>query len=226
MSIWRSLVRMLSPATGSAPYREFYRNFVAAADGELARNGLDESVFARLTPDERVAAERVLLARLGNEDSRIAIGLGLLRSTKALAGLRRAMDRQGSGPFASSAYALAVWRIAEEPQAIDAAVAIARNPTGHDAPRVDAVVALAQMPAEPARRALLEILESEPEYLLRYHAFKGLLILHGYPWMEADDHAGALAREIGAALADPRARRIVAARLEQLTAGRTLAVAP
>lgn len=216
---------MLSPATGSAPYREFYRNFIAAADSELARNGLDDSVFAKLTPDERVAAERVLLVRLGNGDSRIAIGLGLLRSTKALARLRRAMQSQGRGPFASSAYAVAVWRIAQDPRAIEAAVAIARNPAGHDAPRVDAVVALAQMPTEPARQALHEILESEPEYLLRYHAFKGLLILHGYPWMEADEHAGALAREIGAALADPNARRIVAARLAQLTAGRAIVAA-
>lgn len=226
MSIFHLLRRVLSLARSSEAFQEFQRNFIAASDSRLARDGLDEDVLARLTSDERLMAERMLLSRLKLGDSRPAIGLGLLRSTKAAGALRRLMAAQGHGPFASPAYALALWRITGDPDAIDAVAAIARDPRVHGAPRVDAVVALAKMPAVASRMALHELLESEPDYLLRYHAFKGLLLLHGYSWREADDHAGALARPIADSAADPTVRARLLTRLRELLAGRTIVAQP
>ncbi len=226
MSIFRFFQRADPLANTSADFREFYRNFisvVSAADGDLAREGLNESVIAKLTPDERIEAERLLLERLGaGGDSRTAIGLGLLGSRKAGTPLRVRMAVQDRESFPSPAYAEALWRIERDPRAVDALVAMARNPQVRSSPRVDAVCALSEMPSDVTRQALMEILWTEPDYLLRYHSFKGILMLHGYPWKEANDHAGKMAPQIGGALARPEARRAVLARLEELTAGRTL----
>lgn len=223
MSIFAFFRRLNPQACGSEHFRTFHRNFVAASDSQLAREGLEVDVIERLTPDERAEAERLLISRLeSGGDSRTAIGLGLLRSQAAAPALRRCMARQ-SGLFASSAYALALWRIAQDPSAVDAAVAIARNAHVNGTARVDAVIALSEMRSELSRRTLMDLLQSEPDYLIRYHSFKGLLMLHGDPWARADHEAGEIAPQIGGLLVNPAARQQVLARLVTLIAGRTLA---
>ena len=156
-------------------------------------------------------------------DSRTAIGLGLLGSRKAVTPLRERMAGQDRESFPSPAYAQALWRIERDPRAIDALVAMVRNSQVRSSSRMDAVCALSEMPSDGTRQALMELLWTEPDYLLRYHSFKGILMLHGYPWKEANDHTGKMAPQIGGALANPEARRAVLARLEELTAGRRLA---
>lgn len=214
------------PVSGSAPFQDFHRNFVAnPSDLEQIRHGLDLRVFDRLTPDERAEAERLLLERLaGGGDSRAAVGLGVLKSQAAVAPLRRAIALQpGKGAMASAAYAEALWRINRDPQAIEAVSTLAADPRVHESARVDAVVALAGMPSPQAAQAMETLLGSDAAYLVRYHAFKGLLKLHGYSAREADDLTGALAPHLAGAHARPAARETVQARLVELLAGRALA---
>lgn len=222
-----SFFRATPPAAGgSARFQAFHRNYLAdPADMEQVRNGLEPGVIESLSPDERTEAERLLLARLeAGGDSRTAIGLGLLKSRAAVEPLRRALQRQaGRGAFASPAYAEALWRIQRDPQAVDAVLAIARDPAVHESLRVDAVVALTGMPSRPTLQALHTLLQADAAFLVRYHSFKGLLRLHGYGAKEADDLTGAIAPHISGAAARPAARQAVQTRLAELIAGRTLA---
>jgi hypothetical protein len=52
-------------------------------------NGLDGTVLDKLEGAERDEAERLLLESLGGGDYRVAAGLGILRTQKALEGLKK-----------------------------------------------------------------------------------------------------------------------------------------
>lgn len=215
-------------ANASENFKVFYRNYIGASVGanewNLVRDGLDESIFAKLTPDELAEAERLMLQQLPQGDSRPAIGLGLIGSKQATSQLRSLMDQQLGKAFASSAYALALWRVVQDPEAIDAVAAIAADTRQNTALRTDAVRALGEMRADKSRQILLDLLGREPEYLLRYHSFLGVLTLHGYPWPEASRHVGNVAPQIAQMLKNPSAAQTVMAKLDELTAGREIAI--
>lgn len=210
---------------GSKAFQEFHESFLSnVVDEQRIRNGLDLGLLDRLDPAEKSEAERLLIERLsGADDSRAAIGLVALHSKAAEAPLRRAMAFQaGRGAFASPAFAQALWRLCRDPQALDALFTIARNPAVHESLRVEAVMALGEIPTTTVRQWLLEVLTSAPEYLLRAHSFKGLLMLHGYSRQQADQHFGPLAPHIAGFIARPQARELVMAKLHELTDGRSL----
>lgn len=225
MSLFSIFRKASQQPGGSARFQAFHRSYLSeSTDVEQIRSGLEPGVIEALTPEERVQAERLLLARLARGgDSRAAVGLGLMRSQAAVEPLRQAMMEQaGRRPHASPAYADALWRIAGDPRAIEAVAAIAREPAVHETWRVDAVIALAGMPTPLALQTLQALLQAAPEYLVRYHSFKGLLKLHGYGPKEADDLAGPIAPQIAGAHVRPAARQAVLARLAELLAGRAM----
>jgi hypothetical protein len=206
-------------ANASANFRAFHRSFLGAPSVDTIREGLDESVFARLTPAERAEAERLLMARLAAPgDSRAAVGLGLLGARQAVAPLRRLIAVQTGAAFTSAAYAQALWRIERDPAAVEAVAAVAQNKDVQSAHRVEAVRALADMPGEPSRQALLGFLHSEPDYLMRYHSFVGVLMQSGWTWAKASEQAGALAPLIARMVSDAAARSTVLGKLAELAA--------
>ncbi|MEO8297499.1 MAG: HEAT repeat domain-containing protein [Burkholderiales bacterium] len=206
-------------ATGSESFQAFYCDYIAAPGRDAIRNGLDEAVFAKLTPSELAEAERLLMERLAAPgDSRAAVGLGVIGAKQAVAPLRRLAAVQKNASFASVAYAQALWRIARDPAAIEAVVALAQAKQLNNTHRMDAVRALAEMPAEQTRQVLLGLLQSEPDYLLRYHSFNALLMLSGLPWAKANEQAGAMAPMLARMLADANARDAVMAKLAELSA--------
>jgi hypothetical protein len=212
-------------ASGSAEFQAFYRRYLSEEpDLEQARLGMAPDLIECLSPVERAEAERLLIARVvRGDDSRAAIGLVHLRSQAAVEPLRSAMLAQARlGPMASPAFAQALWQIARDARAIDAAAEIARDTKVHQFLRVQAVIALTDMPTPTALHTLQDLLQTAPESLIRNHCFKGLLLLHGYGTKEADDHTGRLAPDIAGAHLRPAARETMMARLAELLAGRTM----
>ena len=215
-----SLFKKADPfANASENFRAFYRDFIGAPSLDSIRNGLDETIFAQLTPDERVEAERLLMERLAVPgDSRAAVGLGVIGARQAVAPLRLLIAAQKNAPFTSAAYAHALWRIARDPAAIEAVAVIAQNKSVQSAQRVDAVRALADMPGEATRQVLLGLMQCEPEYLLRYHSFAALLVLSGWTWAKASEQVGPLAPMIARMLNDASAHAAVLDKFAELTA--------
>jgi HEAT repeat protein len=153
-------------------------------DQDSARQGLDLVALGELTAEERARAEALLMAYL--PDSRGVIGLGVLRSARAAPALlalfeaeQRAKLAHGSGwyPYGLIAIARALWQIDRNPRwpaSIIAVLTSASDPIE----RQTAAQALCDIRDPAAVTALRETLDA-PEPLVRYHAGRGLLIIHG-----------------------------------------------
>jgi HEAT repeat protein len=153
-------------------------------DQDSARQGLDLVALGELTAEERARAEALLMAYL--PDSRGVIGLGVLRSVRAAPALlalfeaeQRAKLAHGSGwyPYGLIAIARALWQIDRNPRwpaSIIAVLTSASDPIE----RQTAAQALCDIRDPAAVTALRETLDA-PEPLVRYHAGRGLLIIHG-----------------------------------------------
>lgn len=206
------------PPSASKNFTEFYRNFISSDNlKDVIFNGLNEGIFAKLTPEELTEAERMLLEKLDSEDSRAAIGLGIMKSRKAAAPIRKLMAKHKK-----PAYAQALWRIERDPQAIEMLAAAIQDSRIDSSQRIDAVRALSEIPSENSKKHLMAVLQKNSDYLLRYHSFTSLLILYGYPWKEASDHTGKIAPQIARMLNDPSALKAVMERLAELTEGREI----
>jgi hypothetical protein len=153
-------------------------------DQDSARQGLDLAALGELNGEERARAEALLMAYL--PDTRGVIGLGVLRSARARPALltlfeaeQRAQLADGGDwyPFGLIDLGRALWQIDRDPRwpaAIIAVLTWAADPIQ----RETAVEALCDVDDPATIRALRGALDdSEP--LVRYHAGRGLLIIHG-----------------------------------------------
>ena len=152
-------------------------------DQDSARQGLDLAALGELTAEERARAEALLMAYL--PDSRGVIGLGVLRSARAAPALlalfeaeQRAKLAHGSGwyPYGLIAIARALWQIDRNPRWPASIVAVLAS--ADPMQRQSAVEALCGVNDPTAVKALIAALD-DPEPLVRYHAARGLLIIHG-----------------------------------------------
>jgi len=121
-------------------------------------------------------AEEALLHSLESPgDSRAAVGLGLLHSNLAVSGLRGWLG-QATGT-ARVDVALSLWRIERYAPALDHLLdTLLRDPDW--TARLDAAIALREMPGERVQRALWRALD-DPEGLVRHHALVSLLAMQG-----------------------------------------------
>ena len=172
--------------TPSAAFERFRFSFFE--DPDSARQGLDTPALAGLAGDERERAEAMLIAFL--PDSRAIIGLGVLRSARAEPDLvalfeaerlaQRASKLQPETswlPYRLLHLATAQWRIRPDPRWPLAAIDVlgsAREPIE----RQEAAEALYDVCDPAAVEALVEALD-DPAPLVRYHAARGLLAIHG-----------------------------------------------
>jgi HEAT repeat protein len=135
--------------------------------------------LAALEADERRRAEAMLLQCL--PDTRGVIGLGILRSRRAETDLVQLFEAErdaGSGS-AQIYLAKALWQIRPDPRGLEpitAVLASANEPTHRQA----AAMALHDARDPTAARALAKALD-DPDGLVRHHAARGLLALHGLP---------------------------------------------
>ena len=164
---------------------EFVRfRFSFFEDADWARQGLDVLALLALGAQERERAEEMLLDYL--PDVRGVIGLGVLRSTRAepvLAGMIE--TERGSEPrFTLVELARALWQIRPDARWLDAvteALASAGNPWE----RLHAAEALYTFRDPAAVPALAKALD-DPEALVRHHAARALLAIHGLSRLPSD----------------------------------------
>jgi hypothetical protein len=173
-------------ATESAAFKRFRASFFE--DPDSPRNGLDEAALGDLTGEERVRAEDMLLAYL--PDSRAIIGLGVLRSKRAeprlipLFATERQLAAEHLRDELYNAYGLvyvakALWRIHPDPRWLEAMVDVLAT-SGEWTSRQEAAIALYEIHDAAAEAPLVKALDDQ-EALVRYHAARALLALHGIP---------------------------------------------
>jgi HEAT repeat protein len=150
---------------------------------DAAKDGPDTAALARLQGYEHDEAERMLLERLGLEDSRAAQGLGVLRSQRALPRILELIkslegkeaELEGGTLVPLS---LAWYRIERDPRAIESIIKVLETSTV-DVFRLDAIHALRESGAPEATDALMRIVENDEVPLMRHNAAKALLIMAG-----------------------------------------------
>jgi HEAT repeat protein len=166
----------------SAAFERFRFSFFE--DPYSARDGLDTAVLAALEGAERRRAEDMLLDYL--PDTRGVIGLGVLRSQRAEPALTKllAAERDEGIGSAQAYLAKALWQIRPDPRWLEAEIEVL---TCADEPmqRMEAALALYYFRDPAAARALVTALD-DPKALVRHHAARGLLALHGLPHPSSD----------------------------------------
>ena len=161
----------------ASPAFERFR-FSFFEDPDLPRNGLDMKALAALEGEERSRAEDMLLQYL--PDTRGVIGLGALGSRRAEPALVQLFEaEQGSDSGAQIYLAKALWQIRTDPCWLEAVIEVLASA---DEPmrRLTAAEALYDFRDPAAVGALVKALD-DSEGLVRYHAARGLLALHGLP---------------------------------------------
>jgi hypothetical protein len=205
-----------------SPAFEAFR-FSFFAEDASAPEPLDLNALRRLSPRERLFAERLLLEAL--PDRRAIVGLGELGSHRAQARLATLFERERSAAEAAGAEwrahdlvaaAKALWLIAPHPTYAHAVIGVLANGRCFGE-RMDAAAALGDMPTAETEDALNAALEDR-DALVRHHAARSLLAMHG---LETD--ARALAPMIARVMAeDPerrtRGRRELAAAMDRSSA--------
>jgi len=182
----------------SEAFKRFHFSFFE--DPDFARQGLDKRALAALEGEERSRAEEMLLQYL--PDIRGVVGLGVLCARRAEPALVRLFEAERSSEFAFALIdvAKALWQIRPDPRWLKTMIDVL---TGAD----DAVERQAAAEAlcdcgDPSAACALEKALDDPEALVRYHAARGLLALHGVPH-KSDDPQDMTSRVMG----DDTARR-------------------
>ena len=159
----------------ASPAFERFR-FSFFEDPDSTRNGLDMKALAALEGEERRWAEDMLPPYL--PDTRGVIGLGALGSRRAEPALVQLFEaEQGSDSSEQIYLAKALWQIRPSPRWLEAVIEVlaSANEPMH---RLTAAEALYHFPDPATVRALVKALD-DPEGLVRHHAARGLLALHG-----------------------------------------------
>lgn len=173
--------------THSPAFKRFRLSFFE--DKDWWRNGLDTVALSLLEDEERMRAEEMLVGQL--PDERGIIGLGELRSRRAEPELMRLFEAErearrharhrpdGSwSPFRLVRLAKALWQIRPEPAWLAAVTEILADQDINDMRRLDAAMALAVFRDPLAVSALVRALDDRHS-LVRHHAVRALLIIHG-----------------------------------------------
>jgi HEAT repeat protein len=172
----------------ASPAFERFR-FSFFEDENSARDGLATSALAELDGDEAAEAESMLIGYL--PDMRAAIGLGVLRSRRAEAELTQMFDtgqqaqreaKAANGEFRSTDglvyLAKALWQIRPDRRWLDAMLDVLAS--GDGTQRQTAAEQLRGVRDPAAVPALIKAIDDD-EPLVRHHAARRLLDLHGLP---------------------------------------------
>ncbi len=158
----------------ASPAFERFR-FSFFEDAYSARDGLDTVALAELKGDERTRAEEMLLQYL--PDTRGVIGLGVLGSRKAERRLAQLLDDVVQRELQVVYLAKALWQIRPDPRWLAAVTEVLAS-ADNDMQRMNAAEALSVFCDPEAVGALVKALD-DPTALVRHHAARGLLAIHG-----------------------------------------------
>jgi HEAT repeat protein len=166
----------------ASPAFERFR-FSFFEDTYSARDGLDTAALAELQGDERIRAEKMLIQYL--PDTRGVIGLGELHSRKAERPLIELFEAERAAQNTSTIVYLAkaLWQIRPDRRWLAAVVEVLVS-ADLDMQRMNAALALSIFRDPEAVAALVKALD-DPAPLVRHHAARALLAIHGL----SDEHA-------------------------------------
>jgi len=172
--------------TGSPAFERFRWSFFDNKDSW--RDGLDREALLQLAGEERSRAEDMLTRLL--PDERGIIGLGELRSSRAEPQLVRLFNAErqaqraakraadsGWLPYRLLHLAKALWQIRPDPRWLAAVTEVLAS-ADLDIQRQDAAATLSVFHDPAAVRALVNALD-DPAKLVRHHAARALLMIHG-----------------------------------------------
>jgi hypothetical protein len=147
------------------------------ADENSARDGLDTAALAELAGAEREQAEAMLIDYL--PDTRGVIGLGVLHARRAEPQLARLFESRRHDRDDPGLVDLAktLWQIRPDPRWLATLVDVLAG-AGNEMQRMHAAMALAVF-ADPAAVTALTTALDDAERLVRHHAARALLTLHG-----------------------------------------------
>ena len=179
----RTAGRDQSIIMASAAFERFRFSFFE--DKNSARDGLATSALAGLRGEEATHAEAMLIGFL--PDTRAVIGLGILRSRRAEPGLTRMFEAEQRAqreaaddepwPTDQLVYlAKALWQIRPDRRWLDAILGVLAS--GDDWQRQLAVEELRGVSDPVIVPALIGAID-DTEPLVRHHAARGLLEMHG-----------------------------------------------
>ncbi len=163
------------PPEASNNWRRFYDSFFG--DPYWAwHDGLDIDALHTLTPEEQKEAEKLFLEAVNEHDTRAAVGLGEMRSQKAVPRLKELLDKATGKELVEVAVALA--RIEGDKSYAKYIIQVLKNnPFWYD--RLWAAMHLREFDSPEVVEALFEAVK-DPDYLVRNHACDSLLYLHGF----------------------------------------------
>ena len=159
----------------SATFERFRFSFFEDIDS--ARSGLDLEALQSLVCEERVRAEEMLFNYL--PDMRGVIGLGELHSKRAETAIAKLLEAEEGSEFkyAIPFLAKALWQIRPDPSWLKAVLQVL-VPAGRENDRRHAAEALKAFHDPAAVSALIKALD-DPAGLMRHHAARSLLAIHG-----------------------------------------------
>lgn len=164
---------MIDDQQNQGAYREFVENYLEANSWAARKDGAPVELIDRLTTTQRRAAEEELIKRLGTGDPWFVIGLGHLKSEKAVPALYDLLNRSKGAVKAEVATAL--WKIRQDDEMLATVLDLTRPSfLSRLSPfsvynMIDIIHCLARFP-HPAARARLEELTHDEEYLIAYNA--------------------------------------------------------
>ena len=161
----------------SQAYTCFEIDFLEANSWPQRKEGVPLNLLDALDADERAMAEAALLQRLSPGDDWPALGLGHLRSQKALAPLRALLAK--SAGTVRAAAALAIWQISRDPAMCDVLIRLTHDNDTENRESlkcfimIEVIHCLAHPPYLAAVTRLVELKRSG-NYLFAYNARYGL----------------------------------------------------
>jgi hypothetical protein len=163
-------------------YQRFVREYLEATSIER-RDGAPIEILDKLTSKEKEKAEEELIKRLNIRDDWAAIGLGHIKSTKAVPKLYGLLPKAFGSVKAQIATAL--WKICGDEKMLKVVLKLSQpsffswlNPF-HEFKQIDIIYCLAEFPQSEAK-ARLEELTEDRKYLVSYNAKRALELRKNY----------------------------------------------
>lgn len=206
-------------------FERFKQQYIEPFEPVGSRKPLDPDIFQQLSSDELQEAEQLLLARVGVRDGRAAVGLGMIGSQEGAIKLKMLLPSTGGEVAIQTS--LALWRIEKAAVAVDTLIKLLQgskrkhsstfNASMDRNTRMDAAIALREIPLKKVSDALLEALREDTEYLVRYHCAASLMTIHDLPAEESNRLLQDLAPKLSSRNAQVR-QQAVEAILESIKA--------
>jgi hypothetical protein len=166
----------------SEAFQEFEQWFLNADSWAIRKEGPNLKVIGKLSSDEKVIAEDMLLNRLDFKDSWIIYGLGELRSKKAESILRASLNKYSDSILVSIYWAL--WMISKDIVYFDYLCKFI-DKNKNEFVLIESIFALESFPIDKSLNVFTKSLNHE-SYLVRYNSFQILGRLFKFTGIFAD----------------------------------------